>query len=308
MPVGEQSASDEAAPKDGATDEGGSRCPSWRNDPESISKRAAENYVQHDITPTSQAKVEKIQCEPPRSNGNYGCYVHFSDGLVVRVIVRATDVVVGMGPGQIATESPPPATPLCFYDYECPDGQLVLTKRECKSGKSSKPHPPGAPTDVMQRKAAPEASPSAGSLAPVENVLASPGRALDAATREFFAARFGHDFAEVRVHDDATAAASARAVHALAYTVGTDVVFGAGHYAPSTSAGRHLLAHELTHVIQQSGLRPHRSTLNNVASSSSPGARRPTAVRPSIAGSASRLQPEAPDAEAGTSDPQGRAE
>ena len=85
----------------GAADEGGS--PSWRNDPESLSKRAAENYVQHDITPPSQATVEKIQCEPPVANGNYGCFVHFSDGLVVRVIVRATDIVVGMGPGQIAT-------------------------------------------------------------------------------------------------------------------------------------------------------------------------------------------------------------
>lgn len=308
VPVGEQTASGETAPKDGTTDEGGSRCPSWRNDPESISKRAAETYVQNDITPTSQAKVEKIRCEPPHSNGNYGCYVHFSDGAVVRVIVRATDIVVGMGPGQIATETPPPATPLCFYDYECPEGQLVLTKRECKSATSAKPHPPGAPTEDMQRKAAPEASQSAGSPAPVQNVLASPGRALDASTREFFAARFGHDFADVRVHDDATAASSARGVHALAYTVGTDVVFGAGQYAPGTSAGRHLLAHELTHVVQQSGLKTARATQNNAGRSSIPGARRPAPLRPSTGGSASGLQPGTPDADAGTSDPLGRAE
>lgn len=307
-PVGEQPASDGTAPKDGSADGGGSRCPSWRNDPESISKRAAENYVQHDITPPSQARVEKINCEPPVSNGNYGCFVHFSDGLVVRVIVRATDIVVGMGPGQIATETPPPATPLCFYDYECPDGQLVLTKRECKSATSAKPHPPGAPTEDMQRKAAPEASQSAGSPAPVQNVLASPGRALDASTREFFAARFGHDFADVRVHDDATAASSARGVHALAYTVGTDVVFGAGQYAPGTSAGRHLLAHELTHVVQQSGLKTGRATQNNAGRSSIPGARRPAPLRPSTGGSASGLQPGTPDADAGTSDPLGRAE
>ncbi len=255
-PVGEQSTSDGAAPKDGSTDGSGSRCPSWRNDPESISKRAAENYVQHDITPPSQATVEKIQCEPPVANGNYGCFVHFSDGLVVRVIVRATDIVVGMGPGQIATETPPPATPLCFYDYHCPDGLLVLTRRECKSAKASKPHPPGAPAGppaVAQRKAAPEASQAAGSQSLVQNVLASPGRPLDVSTRDFFATRFGHDFGDVRVHDDATAAASARGVQALAYTVGKDVVFGAGQYSPGTSAGRHLLAHELTHVVQQRG-------------------------------------------------------
>lgn len=252
-PVGEHPASDGTAPKDGSADGGGSRCPSWRNDPESISKRAAENYVQHDITPPSQARVEKINCEPPVSNGNYGCFVHFSDGLVVRVIVRATDIVVGMGPGQIATETPPPATPLCFYDYHCPDGFLVLTKRECKSAKAATPKGSAGPPAVAQRKAAPETPQSAASLSSVQHVLASPGRPLDGSTRAFFAARFGHDFGDVRVHDDAAAGASARGVHALAYTVGNDVVFGPGQYSPGTSAGRHLLAHELTHVIQQRG-------------------------------------------------------
>jgi hypothetical protein len=63
--------------------------------------------------------------------------------------------------------------------------------------------------------------------------------------------RFGQDFSEVRVHTDAKAEESARAVNALAYTVGRDVVFGAGQYAPGTSAGQQLLAHELTHVVQQ---------------------------------------------------------
>jgi hypothetical protein len=65
--------------------------------------------------------------------------------------------------------------------------------------------------------------------------------------------RFGHDFSQVRVHTDAKAAASARAVHALAYAVGRDVVFGAGQYVPGTSEGRRLLAHELTHVVQGHG-------------------------------------------------------
>ncbi|MCC6141150.1 MAG: hypothetical protein IT389_11130, partial [Nitrospira sp.] len=178
-PVGEQPASDGAEPKEGTTDEGGSRCPSWRADPQSISKRAAENYVQHDITPTSQAKVEKINCEPPIANGNYGCFVHFSDGLVVRVIVRATDIVVGMGPGQISTETPPAATPLCFYDYHCPDGFLVLTKRECKSAKASAPHPPGVPSAVVQRRVAPGQSASLVAPPLVHEVLGSSGHPLD---------------------------------------------------------------------------------------------------------------------------------
>jgi hypothetical protein len=63
--------------------------------------------------------------------------------------------------------------------------------------------------------------------------------------------RFGHDFSDVRVHADTGAAASARAVNALAYTVGRDVVFAAGQYTPSTDSGRKLLAHELAHVVQQ---------------------------------------------------------
>jgi Domain of unknown function (DUF4157) len=65
------------------------------------------------------------------------------------------------------------------------------------------------------------------------------------------AARLGHDFSHVRVHADSTAAASASALNALAYTVGHDVVFGPGTWAPATSAGRGLLAHELVHVMQQ---------------------------------------------------------
>lgn len=249
-PVGEQPASDGAEPKEGTTDEGGSRCPSWRADPQSISKRAAENYVQHDITPTSQAKVEKINCEPPIANGNYGCFVHFSDGLVVRVIVRATDIVVGMGPGQISTETPPAATPLCFYDYHCPDGFLVLTKRECKSAKASAAHPPGVPSAVVQRRVAPGQSASLVAPPLVHEVLGSSGHPLDQPTRGFFESRFGHDFGHVRVHADAAASESAQAVNALAYTVGSHVVFRTGQFDPQSISGRRLLAHELTHVVQ----------------------------------------------------------
>jgi hypothetical protein len=74
--------------------------------------------------------------------------------------------------------------------------------------------------------------------------------------------RFGHDFSRVRVHTDARAAESAEAVHATAYTVGRDVVFGAGQYAPQSEAGRRLLAHELAHVVQQdSGALPQSSGL-----------------------------------------------
>ena len=87
--------------------------------------------------------------------------------------------------------------------------------------------------------------------ASVNKVVGSSGTALDAATRDFFGARLGHDFARVRVHTDAEAASSAKAIGAAAYTVGQHVVFGAGHYDPASSQGQRLIAHELTHTIQQ---------------------------------------------------------
>ena len=85
----------------------------------------------------------------------------------------------------------------------------------------------------------------------VHDVLASPGQPLDASTRSFFEPRFGEDFSRVRVHTGEDARASAKAVNALAYTYGSDVIFGAGQYLPHTWEGRRLLAHELTHVVQQ---------------------------------------------------------
>ncbi|MDJ0662505.1 MAG: DUF4157 domain-containing protein [Crocosphaera sp.] len=103
----------------------------------------------------------------------------------------------------------------------------------------------------MQRRAVNQAEPS--EVPPiVHEVLRSPGQPLDSITRTFMEPRFGHDFSQVRVHTDGRAGVSARSVQALAYTVGSDIVFGAGQYTPDTARGKKLLAHELTHVIQQS--------------------------------------------------------
>ncbi|MDM0033711.1 DUF4157 domain-containing protein [Variovorax sp. J22P271] len=85
----------------------------------------------------------------------------------------------------------------------------------------------------------------------VRDVMQSPGRPLDAPTRAFVEPRFGHDFSHVRLHTDAQAADSARRMNARAYAAGAHLVFGAGQYAPATASGRQLLAHELTHCVQQ---------------------------------------------------------
>jgi hypothetical protein len=103
---------------------------------------------------------------------------------------------------------------------------------------------------ALQRKANGSAE---ADVAPpeVNQVLSRSGAPLDRATRSFFEPRFGHDFNRVRVHTDAQAAASARSVNALAYTVGNHIVFGADRFDPAGGAGRKLLAHELVHVTQQ---------------------------------------------------------
>lgn len=87
----------------------------------------------------------------------------------------------------------------------------------------------------------------------VHEVLRAPGQPLDFQTRSFMEGKFGHDFSKVRIHADGKAGASASAVNSLAYTVGNNLVFASGQYAPRTAAGTHLLAHELTHVVQQGG-------------------------------------------------------
>jgi hypothetical protein len=85
----------------------------------------------------------------------------------------------------------------------------------------------------------------------VQAGLRSPGQFLNPATRAFMEARFGEDFSKVRVHANEAAARSAEGMVAQAYTVGSDIVFGAGHYEPASGKGQRLLAHELAHVVQQ---------------------------------------------------------
>ena len=89
--------------------------------------------------------------------------------------------------------------------------------------------------------------------ASVDEALAGPGRSLEQTLRRDMEQRLGHDFSQVRVHADATAEQSARDVNARAYTLGYDIVFGAGGFKPETHEGQRLIAHELTHVVQQTG-------------------------------------------------------
>ncbi len=109
---------------------------------------------------------------------------------------------------------------------------------------------------ALQRKAvgsAPLAVPAS-----VHQTIGAAGRPLDADTRGFLEPRFHHDFSRVRVHTDVSAAESAQEVGAAAYTVGHNIVFAPGRYAPASQEGRTLLAHELAHVVQQESGDPGR--------------------------------------------------
>jgi hypothetical protein len=116
-----------------------------------------------------------------------------------------------------------------------PDGECA----ECKARRL-------AVQQVAARDASPVAPDAESKLRAVRG-----GRPLAAGDRSFFESRLGVALGGVRVHDDAAADAAAHAVGALAYTLGSSVVFRRGHYVPESAAGRRLLAHELAHVVQQ---------------------------------------------------------
>lgn len=115
---------------------------------------------------------------------------------------------------------------------------------ECAGGESA------------QRKPGSNAADIGGSALADGSEALDAGRPLDQRTRAFFEPRLGHNFGHVRVHAGPHAGASARHLNAVAYTMGRDIVFGAGQFAPESAAGRHLLAHELAHVVQQGASRP----------------------------------------------------
>ena len=112
---------------------------------------------------------------------------------------------------------------------------------------------------TIQRRAT-EGNQSAAKPGIVSDVLRSPGQPLDGDTQAFFESQFGRDLGHVRVHTGSRAAASSKALNALAYTVGNNVVFGSQKYAPHSPEGRKLIAHELTHVFQQGSDRPSAKT------------------------------------------------
>lgn len=159
---------------------------------------------------------------------------------------RVADAVMRMS-ASIPTQESVRESGLPSRLQRCSCGKPATSGEQCEACKKQ--------GTKLQRSST--SSPENASAPPiVHDVLNSAGRPLDAATRQFMEPRFGHDFSNVRIHTGPQAAESARAVNALAYTVGHNVVFGSGQYAPATQAGRQLLAHELAHTVQQESQAP----------------------------------------------------
>lgn len=211
---------------------------------------AAQGRVRHrdrkgadDGKAADAAQSEAARAAIPTSRlGNQGIQRTLNDVSQPRVIAAA---LTGHGNLRLQsfTRGGASSDPLEHEAERVADRALGSPRNLTKSG-AGVPISPITATAGETVQAAPQS---------VARTLASPGNPLPPAQRQDMEHHFGIDFGAVRVHTDTPAGHSAGELNALAYTAGNHVVFGAGQFAPGTSAGRHLLAHELTHVVQQAG-------------------------------------------------------
>ncbi len=150
-------------------------------------------------------------------------------------------------PAAVADSSPPSAS---FSG----SASVPHLQRKCACGGSTEAGsvcPECEKKELMRSAAGPASAAEAPSI--VHDVIRSPGQPLDHSTRAFMEPRFGRDFSHVRIHADSSSSESASAISAQAYTVGRDIVFNTSNYSPQTTHGLRLIAHELAHVVQQTG-------------------------------------------------------
>ncbi len=187
---------------------------------------------------TSQTRLGPAQ---PVSLGNQALLQRLQAKLTVSQAGDPAELEADRVADQVMRMSEPPVVQRKCSSCE-EDDKLQRKCTECNEQEKEK---------ELQRKEGTAGSAAAPSI--VHDVLRSSGRPLDPNMRAFMEPRFGRDFSQVRVHSGPHAAESARAVNALAYTVGQNVVFAENQYQPGSASGQRLLAHELTHVIQQTG-------------------------------------------------------
>ena len=192
--------------------------------------RAGMSYMPGSKEATEQAMLEAAAREVASRHSPLGIGGAKSPGAPVR-----------WGPGFMPSTLP--ANP-----SEMPRPEAANVEPAPVAGEPEKKEEP-----VMRKADGLRAGAPAHVSAAVEAAVAGSAQPLDRATRALMESRFGFDFGHVRIHADSTADESARALGAVAYSVGRDVVFSAGAYSPASATGQWLLAHELAHVVQQGG-------------------------------------------------------
>jgi hypothetical protein len=241
-------------------------CSGWERDCESFCRRAAEQYWRDIGVSPIPIAPGPVECDTPfiGPDGKLWagmCHLHYKNGVTVTVarsLHGGKNLEVWQTKPNDKTKSNEYSGPICDYQYYCTKKQsdLILEKKFCydprteeRPKEKEQAQGPG-PSSLIQRSATHESAlPQAPPM--IQDVLNSPGQALDTATSSFMENRFGHDFSGVRIHTDPRAAQSARAIAARAYTVGNHIVFGESQFDSSNSRGRRLLSHELAHVVQQ---------------------------------------------------------
>ena len=205
----------------------------------------------HAATPThisSQAK------SPHASSNSVGLasFQQAAGNLAVQQLLNAGVIRAKLTISQPNDSDEQEADAVAGRVMRMPETSAKLPCPTCATGTTPCPTCPEGQSSIIRRKASgASGDPSSPSAHHVIGRLGS-GHPLDKSTRAFFEPRLGSDLSNVRVHTDTRAAETARSIRARAFTTGQDIVFGSGEYAPTSPTGQHLLAHELTHVIQQS--------------------------------------------------------
>jgi hypothetical protein len=198
------------------------------------SEKSSPQHSNHDVSPTSRSPVDEILFLQ-RTVGNQAVQRLFKSGVIQAKLKI----------GQPGDKYEQEADRVAEQIIRMPEPQIQRQPEDEEKKKEEE--------GLIQPKG--ESGSSQGlslNIASRIEAIKSGGQPLTESTRGYFEQRFGHNFGDVRVHTDTEAAKAAKSLNARAFTIGRDVAFGPSQYGPETQAGKRLLAHELTHVVQQS--------------------------------------------------------
>jgi hypothetical protein len=229
-----------------------------KTDEERLTARAPESDVQ---------SVKPIQSRPPGIAASLFRLQQTRGNRFTQQLLRSSVIQAKLAVSQPDDEYEREADDVADQVMRMPEGKIEAAGRDadikpppriqrlcsaCEDEELQRRMEEGDEVKELRRKV--DAGANGEVDASMESVIESirgGGRPLPPSAREFFEPRFGYDFSQARVHTNPHAAELARSLQAQAFTVGRDVVFGDGQFAPETGGGKRLLAHELTHVLQQ---------------------------------------------------------